>query len=307
MNTRPSALSGAPEIFDRALLRRRRDRAAANFADFDFLFEAVGDALADRLADIRHAFPVIADLGAGTSTLTRSLKKRAGTQQVIAVDMSEGMARGVAGTQTVVADEDFLPFAPQSLDAVVANLSLHWVNDLPGALAQIRQCLKPDGLFLAAVMGGDSLKELRESLMTAEMEVRGGAAPRVSPMIDMQDMSALMQRAGFALPVVDRDTISVDYASPFRLMHDLRGMAAGNAVTGRDKRPVPRRMMLETARIYAENFPAEDGDEDGGVTATFEIIYVIGWAPAASQPQPLKPGSATARLADVLDAEENKI
>lgn len=299
--------STAPQVFDRALLRRRRDRAAANFADFDFLFEAVGDALADRLADVRREFSVIADLGAGTSTLTRSLRKRAGTQQVIGVDMAEGMAREVSGNMVVVADEDLLPFAPHSLDAVVANLSLHWVNDLPGALAQIRQCLKPDGLFLAAVMGGESLKELRESLMLAEMDVRGGASPRVSPMIDMQDMSALMQRAGFALPVVDRDTISVDYASPFRLMHDLRGMGAGNAATGRDKRPVPRKMMLETARIYSENFPAEDGGEEGGVSATFEIIYMIGWAPAASQPQPLKPGSATARLADALDAEEKKV
>lgn len=305
-----TALQTAPEVFDRALLRLRRDRAAANFAEFDFLFEAVGDQLADRLADVKREFPVIADLGAGTSTLTRSLRQRPGTQHVIALDMSQGMAASVWGAakgQVVVADEDLLPFAPHSLDAVIANLSLHWVNDLPGALAQIRQCLKPDGLFLAALMGGESLRELRESLMSAEMDVRGGASPRVSPLIDMQDMSALMQRAGFALPVVDRDTISVDYASPFRLMHDLRGMGAANATAARDKSPVTRAMMMETARIYAENHPAEDGEEEGGVAATFEIIYAIGWAPDASQQQPLKPGTAKLRLADALGGEEKEI
>ena len=296
----PSAM----QVFDRAILRQRRNRAADEFADFDFLYQAVGDQLIDRLDTVRKDLPVIADLGAGTSTLAKTLRHRKGTQTVINLDMSPAMAARARGL-AVVADEDLLPFKPHSLDAVVANLSLHWVNDLPGALAQIRMALKPDGVFLAAVMGGDSLHELRESLQEAEMAVRGGVSPRVSPLIDMHDMSALMQRAGFALPVVDRDTISVDYASPFRLMHDLRGMGATNATLHRDRTPVPRQMMLETARIYADKFPAED--EEGGVSATFDIIYVIGWAPAASQPQPLKPGSATARLADALGSEERKI
>lgn len=299
-----SADHAAMTVFDRALLRQRRSRAAADFADFDFLFEAVGNQLIDRLGDIRKELPLIADLGAGTSTLGSALRHRKGTQTVVNLDMSPAMAARTRGL-AVVADEDALPFKAQSLDAVIANLSLHWVNDLPGALAQIRQALKPDGVFLAAVMGGDSLRELRESLQQAELSVRGGVSPRVSPLIDMHDMSALMQRAGFALPVVDRDVISVDYASPFRLMHDLRGMGATNVTLHRDRRPVPRRLMLETARIYADSFPAEE--EEGGVSATFEIIYMIGWAPAATQPQPLKPGSATARLADVLGSAEKTL
>lgn len=299
-----NAPASSMTVFDRALLRQRRNRAAGDFADFDFLYQAVGDQLIDRLDTVRKELPVIADLGAGTSTLTKALRHRKGTQTVINLDMAPAMAARARGL-AVVADEDLLPLKAQSLDCVVANLSLHWVNDLPGALSQIRMALKPDGVFLAAVMGGDSLHELRESLMEAETAVRGGVSPRVSPLIDMQDMSALMQRAGFALPVVDRDSIVVDYASPFRLMHDLRGMAATNATVHRDRSPLPRKMMLETARVYQDKFPAED--EEGGVTATFDIIYMIGWAPAASQPQPLKPGSATARLADVLGSEEKKI
>lgn len=299
-----NSASAAMAVFDRNLLRQRRNRAADDFADFDFLYQAVGDQLIDRLDTVRKELPVIADLGAGTSTLHKSLRHRAGTHTVINLDMSPAMAKAARGF-AVVADEDLLPIKPNSLDAVVANLSLHWVNDLPGALAQIRMALKPDGVFLAAVMGGESLHELRTSLMEAETAVRGGVSPRVSPLIDMQDMSALMQRAGFALPVVDRDTISVDYASPFRLMHDLRGMGATNATVHRDRTPVSKKMMMEAARIYADKFPAED--EEGGVTATFDIIYMIGWAPAASQPQPLKPGSATARLADVLGTDEKKI
>lgn len=299
-----NAPASSMTVFDRALLRQRRNRAAGDFADFDFLYQAVGNQLIDRLDTVRKELPVIVDLGAGTSTLTKALRHRKGTQTVINLDMAPAMAARARGL-AVVADEDLLPLKAQSLDCVVANLSLHWVNDLPGALAQIRMALKPDGVFLAAVMGGDSLHELRESLMEAETAVRGGVSPRVSPLIDMQDMSALMQRAGFALPVVDRDSIVVDYASPFRLMHDLRGMAATNATVHRDRSPLPRKMMLETARVYQDKFPAED--EEGGVTATFDIIYMIGWAPAASQPQPLKPGSATARLADVLGSEEKKI
>ncbi len=300
MTTAASAMN----VFDRRLLRQRRNRAAADFPDFDFLYQAVGDQLVDRLDTVRKELLVIADLGAGTSTLSKSLRHRRGTQTVINLDMSPAMAQRARGL-AVVADEDLLPLRPQSLDAVVANLSLHWVNDLPGALAQIRMALKPDGVFLAAVMGGESLHELRTSLMEAETAVRGGVSPRVSPLIDMQDMSALMQRAGFALPVIDRDTISVDYASPFNLMHDLRGMAATNATVHRDRAPVPKKLMMEAARIYADKFPAEE--EEGGVCATFDIIYVIGWAPADSQPKPLKPGSATARLADVLGTDEKKI
>lgn len=292
-------------VFDRALLRQRRERIARDFDEFSFLFEAVGDNLLDRLADVKREFPVVLDIGAGTGTLTHSLSRRAGTQHVIAADLSPRMARRAESRLKVVADEELLPFAPQSLDCVVANLSLHWVNDLPGALLQIRNALKPDGLFLAAVMGGETLKELRECLMSAELEISGGVSPRISPFIDMQDMGALMQRAGFALPVIDNDLIEVDYASPFNLMHDLRGMGAANATFNRPRVFAPRDLMMETARLYAEKYPSTQ--EEGGVSATFEIIYVIGWAPHGSQQQPLKPGSASARLADVLGGQETKI
>ena len=303
MTSLPKGSPDNMQVFDRPLLRQRRARAIENFDDFSFLFETVADQLADRLSDIRHEFPVIADLGAGTSTMSDILSGRAGTKTVIGCDMAPAMAR--SSNCAIVADEDLLPFAPASLDAVVSNLSLQWVNDLPGALAQIRQALRPDGLFLAAVMGGQTLHELRDCLMQAEIEVYGGVSPRTSPLIDMHDMSALMQRAGFALPVVDRDTIEIDYASVFSLMHDLRGMAATNATLVREKRPVSRRLMLETARLYADKYPAIEAEE--GISATFEVIYMIGWAPAANQQQPLKPGSAKIRLADALGSEEKKI
>lgn len=304
MTSLPKGSPDNMQVFDRPLLRQRRARAVANFDEFSFLFETVADQLADRLSDIRREFSIIADLGAGTSMLADILSARAGTRTVIGCDMAPAMARA-SNDCAVVADEDLLPFAPASLDAVVSNLSLQWVNDLPGALAQIRQALKPDGLFLAAIMGGQTLYELRDCLMQAEIEVYGGVSPRASPLIDMHDMSALMQRAGFALPVVDRDTIEIDYASVFSLMHDLRGMAATNATLARERRPVGRRLMLEAARLYADKYLAMEAEE--GISATFEVIYMIGWAPAASQQQPLKPGSAKIRLADALGSEEKKI
>lgn len=284
-------------VFDRSLLRRRRDRAAERIADFDFLLEDVGARLMERLELVKKSFPVAVDLG-GHGVMSRRLRARAGTDFVVTSDISPLMAaQGDAG---VAADEEFLPFQPRSIDAIVSNLALHWVNDLPGAMVQIRNALKPDGLFLAAVLGGETLRELRESLMTAELTVTGGASPRVSPFIELRDMGALLQRAGFALPVVDSDIITVDYSSPFKLMQDLRGMGAANATYNRLQKPTRRGVMMEAARVYQEKF----GDAQGRVPASFQVIYAIGWSPHESQQKPIKPGTAKVRLADALHTAE---
>ncbi len=290
-------MTASPLVFDRQLLRLRRDRAAGNIHDFDFLLADVATRLLDRLDMVRREFPTVIDLGGAHGILAKSLKARAGTQHVFTTDLSPKLAAQSGG---VVADEEFLPFATRSLDAVVSNLALHWTNDLPGALVQIRNALKPDGMFLAALLGGETLRELRSSLMEAEVAVTGGASPRVSPFIDLRDMGALMQRAQFALPVVDSEIITVDYSSPLKLMQDLRGMGAANATFNRLLKPTRRKVILEAARLYQEKF----GDSAGRVPATFQVVYVIGWAPHGSQQKPLKPGSASARLADALKTEE---
>ena len=283
--------SSGIEVFDRRLLRLRRDRAAGNIGQHDFLFAEVADRLADRMSIIKKAFPLIVSLGGAPGV---PLQKRAGTEHIIRMDTSFQMA------PTVVADEEFLPFRTASVDAVVSNLNLHWVNDLPGALLQIKQVLKPDGLFLGALLGGESLRELRQCLMEAELEVTGGASPRVSPFADSHDMGALMQRAGFALPVVDSDKIIVQYANPLKLMQDLRGMGASNATYNRLMKPTRRGVIMKAAQLYHEKF----ADKDGYVPATFHVIYTIGWAPHESQQKALKPGSAKNKLADALKVVE---
>lgn len=293
------AATSAIDVFDRALLSARRARAAGQAGDHDFLLREVADRMVERLSLVRRDFPVVLDLGAYHGVLAARMKDRAGTRHVFAAELSPHLA-ALAPVPAVVADEENLPFGPATLDAVVSNLSLQWVNDLPGALLQIRNALKPDGLFMAALAGGESLFELRQCLMEAELVVTGGASPRVSPLIDMRDMGALMQRAGFALPVVDSDMVTVDYSHPLKLMRDLRGMAAANATHNRIKTPTRRRVLLEAARLYQEKF----GTPDGRVPATFHIIYAIGWRPHDSQQKPLKPGSAAARLADALKVEE---
>jgi NADH dehydrogenase [ubiquinone] 1 alpha subcomplex assembly factor 5 len=289
------------DVFDRTLLRLRRDRAAMNIGDYDFLLRDIAARLCERMDMVRRDFPRMLDLGSHHGRLAQLLSARKGTEAVFAADLSPRMAQAVSAL-SVAADEEYLPFAENAFDAVVSNLSLHWVNDLPGALVQVRRALKPDGMFMAAVLGGESLRELRDSLMTAELGVSGGASPRVSPFIDLRDMGALMQRAGFALPVVDSDIITVDYSHPIKLMQDLRGMGASNAVHSRLKLPTRRQVILEAARVYQEKY----GDARGRVPATFQVIYVIGWHPHDSQQKPLKPGAAVVRLADMLKAEEIK-
>jgi SAM-dependent methyltransferase len=205
-----------------------------------------------------------------------------------------------AGPLRVAADEEMLPFAEGTLDLVVSALALQSVNDLPGVLVQICHALKPDGLFLAALLGGETLTELRQSFAAAEAEIDGGVSPRVAPFADLRDLGALLQRAGFALPVVDADRLTVRYATAFDLMRDLRGMGATNALLERRRTPLRRETLLRMARLYAERF----SDPDGRLRASFDIVWLSGWAPHESQQQPLRPGSAKARLADALKTIE---
>jgi SAM-dependent methyltransferase len=280
-------------IFDRTLLRARRARAA-KLGPETFLVERVAEDLAGRLSAVLRTFDVAADLGTPTDAVRRALTGRVGT--VIATDPA------VQGDKTfaVVADEEALPFRDGSLDLVVSALALQFVNDLPGTLVQIRRALKPDGLFVAALIGGDSLSELRQAFAQAESEVEGGVSPRVAPFVDLRDIGALLQRAGFALPVTDIDRVMVRYSSPLTLMHDLRRMGATNVLTERRRKPLRRATLQRLFEIYAERF----SDPDGRIRSTFEIVWLSGWAPHESQQQPLKPGSAKARLADALRTTE---
>ena len=286
-------------IFDRAALRRRRARAASGLAAHDFLFRAGAERLADRLDDLARPLPIALELGAHGAILGEAIAGRGGIATLIAADQAFALA-AAARAPRLVADEEWLPFAPASLDLVLSNLSLHWVNDLPGALAQIRAALRPDGLLLASMLGGRTLAELRECLIAAEAEIAGGARPRVSPFVELRDAGALLQRAGFALPVADADLLTVTWPDALALMRDLRGMGESNVLAARARRFTRRDVLLRAAALYAERF-AEPG---GRVRASFEIVTLTAWAPSPSQPRPLRPGSAAARLADALGTAE---
>ncbi len=292
-------MSGTMYVFDRGTVRRHRDRAAAGIENHDFLLREVGERLADRLDDVKRRFPVALDLGCHGGELGRLLKGRGGIKTLVQCDLSPEMARR-AGPLSLAADEEFLPFAGECFDLVMSCLSLHWINDLPGALVQIRRALKGDGLFLAAMFGGNTLEELRRALAEAEIDEEGGLSPRVSPFADVRDAGDLLQRAGFALPVVDSDTITVSYGDPLRLMTDLRGMGESNAVIERRKSWTRRATLRGAATRYREMF----GDSAGRVPATFHVIYLTAWAPHPSQQKPLRPGSAKTRLADALGTAE---
>ncbi len=293
-------MSDPMTVFDRRAVRLHRDRAAAGLAGFDFLFAEVGERLLDRLDDITRRFPRALDLGCHGDILAGRLAGRGGIETLVACDLSEAMARR-AGPLALAADEERLPFAGGVFDLVLSNLSLHWVNDLPGALVQIRRALKPDGLFLGTLFGGATCRELRQALAEAEIAVEGGLSPRVSPLAEVRDAGNLLQRAGFALPVADSDTLTVSYADPLKLMADLRGMGEANAVLARRKTLTRRAMLAAAAERYSTLFAAAD---DGRVPATFEVIYLTAWAPHPSQQKPARPGSAGARLADALGTAE---
>lgn len=285
-------------IFDRSLVRKRRDRAATGFAAHDFLVREVAERLADRLDDVTRKFPLALDLGCHTGEMAGTLRGRGGIERLVQCDLSPAMAARAAanGHLTLAVDEEWLPFAPASFDLIVSNLSLHWVNDLPGTLLQIRRTLKPDGLFIGTLLGAGTLAELRQSLMDAELAEEGGVSPRVSPFADVKDLGALMQRAGFALPVVDADTVAVTYADPMRLLTDLRGMGETNAVAEQRKGLTRRATLLHAISTYQTRFAGPDGR----LPATFQVMSLTGWAPHPDQPKPLAPGSATHHLSDVL-------
>src|SRR4051812_2919161 len=281
-------------IFDRALVRLRRQRLAAGMDDAGFLVREVVERLLDRLVDIRRVFPRVLVLGAPVGLVETALAGRAGVELLVAADDTSAMLAGPG--LPVVADAELLPFAPDRFDLVLSTMVLHWVNDLPGTLAQLRGCLAPDGLLLAAMPGGDTLTELRQALTRAELECEGGVSPRVSPFADVRDAGALLQRAGFALPVVDVDRITVSYADPLRLMRELARMGESNALLQRRPGPISRTTVARACAIYREQF----GDRDGRVPATFDILFLTAWKPDASQPRPLARGSGKVSLADAL-------
>lgn len=301
-------MTGPEAIFDRALMRQRRERVAAGFDAHDFLFREIAERLAERAGDVRRDFPLALDAGCRTGLFTRAAQtiipgKIGG---FVASEFAPGMARTArerTGAPSVIADDEALPFAPASFDLVASCAVLQGLNDVPGALLQLRRTLKPDGLFLGALLGGETLHELRHALLAAEAEIEGGASPRVAPFAELADAAGLLQRAGFSLPVADLDPIDVSYENAFALMHELRGMGETNARLDRRRIPTRRATLLRAAEIYSERF----ADADGRIHATFDVFFLTGWAPADSQPKPLRPGSAQARLADALDTTERPL
>ena len=288
----------ATALFDRRAWRLHRERAARQgISDgmVDFLHAEVAERLLDRLDVVNREFPLALDLGARDGALARALHARPGAERVVAAEPAAGFLARAAG-QRVAADPELLPFRDASFDLAISNLALHWTADLPGALVQLRRALKPDGLLLAAMLGGQTLVELRSVLFEAELAEEGGVSPRVSPSIELADAAALLQRAGFALPVADSETITVSYPDMLSLLHDLRGMGETNALAARRRGGLRRATLAYGAALYAERF----GDGAGRIRATFEVLFLCGWAPHSSQPQPLPRGSATARLADAL-------
>lgn len=280
-------------LFDRSLLRARQQRARA-LGPETFLIDRVAQELSERLAAVLRSFELAVDLGTPTGAVARVLAGKAAT--VIRATHDAAHEEGLR----VAADDEALPFADASLDLVVSALALQFVNDLPGTLVQIRRALRPDGLLLAALVGGDSLNELRTAFAAAESEIEGGVSPRVAPFADLRALGALMQRAGFALPVIDSDRLTVRYQDVFALMRDLRRMGATNILRERRRAPLKRATLARMAGIYAGRF----ADADGRLRATFEIVWLSGWAPHESQQRPLRPGAATQRLADVLGTKE---
>jgi SAM-dependent methyltransferase len=284
----------APRPFEPRLVRARKRRAAAGFRDAAFLHQRVAADLADRLEAIPRPFPRALALG-GSGLFSEEVRQRPALSERIGEVIEADVAAGA-----VVLDPEAFPFADASFDLIVSPLVLHTVNDVPGALIQLRRALKPDGLLLASLFGGDTLTELRTALLTAESELTGGAGARVSPFADLQDLAALLQRAGFALPAADRDVVTVRYAEPMRLLADLRAMGETAALTERHPRGLSRRVLARAFEVYRERF----SDADGRIRATFEILTATGWAPHESQQKPLKPGSAKTRLADALKTSE---
>jgi SAM-dependent methyltransferase len=264
-----------PLLFDRALHRKRLDRAARDYPAADFLQRRAAEDVAERLAAIMRSFTVGVDLSARTGAFREALPVGK-VEFLVEADLSQRMLAGRGGAR-VVLDEERLPFAPGSLDLAVSTLGLHWTNDVVGALIQVRRALKPDGLFIGAFLGGVTLTELRQSLVAAESEILGGAGSRVSPFADVADAAGLMQRAGFSMPVADVDTVSVTYDHPLKLLFDLRQMGETSVLADRHPKKLTRALLDRAFEVYFERFAGSDGR----VPATFEIVTLTGWAPGA--------------------------
>ncbi len=281
-------------VFDRALVRIRLARAlAAGYPDF--LLARAAEDLTERLDAVLRRFDVAADLGSALPLALPTLRAKA--------DTVRRLAEAAEPSCDLVGDIERLPLAPNSLDLACSLLALHAVNDLPGALIQIKRSLRPDGLFIGCLLGGRTLQELRQVLLQAEAETTSGVSPRVAPFADLRDMGSLLQRAGFALPVVDSELVTVRYRDIFGLLRDLRAMGWTNALAQRSRKPLRRETLLRAGTLYAEQF----ADPDGRLRASFEMVWLSGWAPHESQQKPLRPGSAKARLADALGVPERGV
>ena len=298
----PVPEEGPPRLFDRGLLRQRRDRASREFRDYDFLHARVADDLLDRVESISRSFDTCLVLGGG-GAVSRALANRPDARAkigtLIEADLSPKMA-GLAEGPAVALDEERLAIKEAGVDLILSCLSLHWTNDLDGALIQINYALKTDGFFAGAVLGGATLSELRVALSAADETAGRDPARRVSPFADTIDMAGLVSRAGFAMPVSDVDRVTVRYGDAFALMHDLRKMGETNVLMERSRRPGTKALFVSAAQAYA----AAHAGEDGKIPATFEVINFAGWAPHPDQPRPKRPGSAKARLADALGVKE---
>lgn len=291
------------EIFDRLLLRQRRNIIAPHFSDHDFLHQEVANDFCARLGAITRSFPRALVLGAHHGALPRRLQAMENIDEIISTE-SSSIFLSQCPAPKILCDEDALPLKDQSFDLIAAPLSLHFINDLPGALIQIRRALKPDGLFLGTLYGHDTLYELRSALAMAEEELTGGIAPHIAPFIDVRECGSLLQRAGFALPVADLDRIDVSYKTPFHLMRELRAMGENNIMLARQKTPTKRAIFMRMAEIYFEQFGFENERAEQRIPASFDIVTLTAWAPHERQQQPLRPGSAKMRLADALHVEE---
>ncbi len=300
-------MSESPSLFDRETYRRRRNRASASLHNATFLLERAQDAFEERLDDVNRQFKHIAIIGAWDGTITSALAAKYQPEILVQVDFAPDMAalaeQRCPAAETIVGDEEALPLQLESFDLILAPLTLHAVNDLPGALIQMRRALKPDGLLIAALMSNETLKELRDSIGRAEIETADGLSPRVSPMAELRDLGGLLQRAGFALPVADREQLTVRYANPLTLMQDLRAMGETNYLAERRRVFMRRETLARTFEILS----TDHSEADGKIRATFEIAYLHGWSPAPDQPKPLRPGSAKMRLADALGTREQPL
>ena len=283
-------------IFDRRLVKHKRQRAAHNFSDHDFLFQWSKNQISERLHDINRTFDTALHIGS-RSPLSAQHNK-IGT--MITLDLPNTPVEPC--TPYIQASEEFLPIAPKSMDLILSNLNLHAVNDLPGALLQIRNSLKDDGLFMASIFGGETLYELRKTMAEIELSMLGGVSPRIAPFADKPQMGDLLQRAKLNLPIIDSEIITVTYDNVFKLLHDVRGMGEGNTIIERSKTPLNKEFFMRLAQKYHENF----AEEDGRIVASFEIIFLHGWAPHSSQQKPLRPGSAKNSLAEALGSTEIK-